>query len=52
MAVVAVAVAAEYKSYDKSYKPAAYAAPAYNKPAYSAYKDEYAYVSLETSNLQ
>ena len=41
MAVVAVAVAAEYKSYDKSYKPAAYAAPAYNKPAY---KEEYAYV--------
>ena len=40
LAVVA-AVAAESYGYDKSYKPAAYAAPAYSKPAY---KEEYAYV--------
>jgi len=40
LAVVA-AVAAESYGYDKSYKPATYAAPAYNKPAY---KEEYAYV--------
>jgi hypothetical protein len=46
LAVVAVAVAAEYKSYEPAYKPA------YSKPAYSAYKDEYAYVSPEITNLQ
>ena len=45
LAVVA-AVAAESYGYDKSYKPAAYAAPAYSKPAYSSYKDEYAYVRI------
>ena len=43
LAVVA-AVAAESYGYDKSYKPAAYAAPAYSKPAY---KEEYAYVILK-----